>query len=93
MPATSSPVTPAALLTVLANAAAVAVAFGVPLTHSQIEILLAFVGSVTSLIFSIVAAVHVHHVNAAVKLAAPTSPSSPQAASASPTPSPSGGGG
>ena len=78
-----APITQAAIGTVLANAVAVAAAFGAPLTHPQQTVLLAFAGSVTSLVFAIYAAVHVHQVSSAVKLA-----TSPAAASA-PSPGPS----
>lgn len=60
--------TPAALVTVAANAVAVAVAFGAQLSAGQQEALLTFVGSVSTLLFAIYAAVHVHHVSSAVKL-------------------------
>ena len=80
-------VTPAAIGTVLANAVAVAVAFGAPLTHGQQDTLLIFVGSVTSLVFAIVAGTHAHQTSQAVKLA------SSSAATASAPVSPGGGGG
>ena len=79
-------VTPAAIATVLANAVAVAVAFGAPLTHGQQDTLLIFVGSVTSLVFAIIAGTHAHQTSQAVKLASST-------ATASAPVAPGGGGG
>ncbi len=77
-----------AIGTVVANAVAVAVAFGAPLTHPQQDVLLLFFGSVSTLVFTVYAAVHVHRVSAAVKLA-----SSAATAPAAPSPDPGGGGG
>ena len=82
-------ITPAAIVTVLTNAAAVAVAFGAPLTHGQQDALLIFAGSVSSLVFAIVATVHVKHTSAAVTLAT----SAPAATAPSAPVSPSSGGG
>ena len=62
-------ITPAAILTVVSNGIALAVAFGVHLSTGQTEAVLAFVGSVTSLVFAIYAAVHVQHVKTAAALA------------------------
>lgn len=72
--------TPAALVTLAANAVAVAVAFGAQLSSGQQEALLSFVGSVSTLVFAIYAAVHVHHVSSAVKLNAQQPPPPVQAA-------------
>ena len=78
---------PAAVATVLTDAVAVAVAFGAPLSSDQQHVLLVFAGSVTSIVFTIVALIHDRHVQAAVKLAA-----SPPAAGSSLTPAAPGGG-
>lgn len=80
-------VTPAAIGAVVANAVAVAVAFGAPLSPDQQHVLLIFAGSVTLLIFAVIASVHAHTTSQAVKLA------SSSAATAPPTPSVPGGGG
>lgn len=80
-------VTPAAVVTVLANAVAVAVAFGAPLTSDQQHVLLVFAGSVTLLVFAIVSSVHAHQTSQAVKLA------SSSAATSSAPAAPGGGGG
>lgn len=81
-------ITPAAIVTVLTNAVAVAVAFGVPLTHGQQDALLIFAGSVSSLVFAIYATVHVKHVASAVTLAttvpAPSAATTPAALPPSP---------
>lgn len=61
--------TPAAIVTVAANALALAAAFGFGLSEPERVAVLAFVGSITSLVFTVLAAVHVRHVSAAVKLA------------------------
>lgn len=63
-------ITPAAIATVATNGLALAVAFGVSLSMAEREAILAFTGSLTSLVFVTWAAVHAHHVGAAVKLAA-----------------------
>lgn len=80
-------VTPAAIGAVLANAVAVAVAFGAPLSPDQQHVLLIFAGSVTLLVFAVVASVHAHTTSQAVKLA------SSSAATASAPAAPGGGGG
>ncbi len=67
-------ITPAAILTLVSNAVAVAVAFGVNLSATQQHALLLFVGSVTTTLFAIYAAVHAQHVRAAVRLASSSAP-------------------
>lgn len=62
-------ITPAAIITVATNAVALVVALGVHVSSSEQHAILAFTGSVTSLVFVTWAAVHAHHVTAAVKLA------------------------
>ena len=84
---TANKVLAAAIGTVLTNAVAAAVAFGAPLSSNQQHVLLILVGSVSTLVFTVVAALHAHQTSAAVKLA-----TSPPVAPASSTPAAPGGG-
>jgi hypothetical protein len=86
--------TPAALVTLAANAIGLAVAFGTPIDAGQRDAILAFVGGVSSFCFAVYAAWHAHKTAQAVKLvtASPASPAVAPAAPSAPV-TPGGGGG